>query len=234
MPTSCSDCNLKGESFFSDCFDNSALQLEIGKENVNFKKGEFVIKEGEPFKGIFCVREGVVKIFRNILGKKEFILWFANPGEVIGIDSFVSKEGYSYSAKAMGAVEACFVSSDELKKIAKKNPELSLRMMEHLCKKIDFIEKRITSIAQKKTKAHLAEMLVALAVANRDDLSCKKGEVNYTTKDLASSIGTTQNYLYKILSELSKEKIIAIENRKLKIINLNKLSTIAMGSETTQ
>ena len=104
-----------------------------------------------------------------------------------------------------------------------------MRLMEYFCERIDFIEKRITSIAQKKTKSHLAELLIALR--NDETADEKETNIDYSIKDLANIIGTTQNYLYKISSELIKEKIISFERKKLKILDLEKLSILAKGAK---
>ena len=55
--------------------------------------------------------------------------------------------------------------------------------------------------------------------------------INYSIKDLANIIGTTKNYLYKILSDFNSKKVISMHNKKLVIKDFDKLSLIAIGDE---
>ena len=59
----------------------------------------------------------------------------------------------------------------------------------------------------------------------------KKLYINYSIGDLASLIGTTKNYLYKVLVEFTDKDILSIRNRRLLITNLNALTLIAAGND---
>ncbi len=208
---------------------DSHCELFSKKEELVFQKGENLIDYGDVFKGFFCIQSGTIKIYKPITKKNDFILWFAKPGESIGIDSFFNNENYQYSASATGLVKACFFSTPKIAELMQNGSVTYLRLMEYFCKRIDFIEKRITSIAQKKTKAHLAELLIAL---RKNSGSNEQGaNIDYNIKDLANIIGTTQNYLYKISSELTKEKIISIDRKKLRILDQDKLIQLARGAK---
>ena len=57
--------------------------------------------------------------------------------------------------------------------------------------------------------------------------------INYSIKDLANIIGTTNNYLYKILSDFNSKNVVSIQNKKLVIKDFDKLSLIAIGDEAS-
>lgn len=188
-------------------------------------------REGEEFKGVFCIQKGVVKISKKGKLNKEFILWFAKPGDIIGLDSFINKECYNYSSSAVDDVDACFIPAKDFTTIIKRDPTVSIKLMKTLCEKISFIEDRITSIAQKKIREQFAEMLLLLAM--RDNKTPENSvAINFTIKDLANAIGTTTNYLYKILSELANQNTVSLHNKKLVINNFEKLSSIAVGNDS--
>ena len=55
--------------------------------------------------------------------------------------------------------------------------------------------------------------------------------INYSIKDLASLIGTTKSYLYKILLEFTNKKILSVHNRRIFINNMNALTAVAIGND---
>lgn len=226
----CSNCKIKNLSLFANGSVDAHCEIFSKKEELVFKKGENLITDGDSFKGFFCIQSGTIKIYKTINKKNDFILWFAKPGESIGIDSFFNNENYQYSASATGLVKACFFSTPKITELMQDGSVTYLRLMEYFCKRIDFIEKRITSIAQKKTKSHLAELLIALC-SDGETTNEQETNIDYSIKDLANIIGTTQNYLYKISSELIKEKIISFDRKKLKILDQEKLAVLAKGAK---
>ena len=103
-----------------------------------------------------------------------------------------------------------------------------IQLMKKLCDKLNLIEQRITSISRKSIRELCAETLVTIAVQNS---SKKKNNlnINYSINDLACLVGTTKNYLYKVLLEFTEKKILSIQNRKLTVINMDALLLIAEG-----
>lgn len=183
--------------------------------------------------GVFCIQSGAVKISKKGPKNKEFILWIAGTGDMVGLDSLIDDEPFSYSASAIGEVTSCFILTSDLKTVLQKEPVVSVELMKNLCNKLNFIEQRITSISRKKIRAQCAEMLISITtkggVTNDKNLY-----INYSVKDLANLIGTNKTYLYKILSEFTNKKILAVHKRKLFINNMSALSSIASGNNKYQ
>lgn len=231
LQTNCLQCSLKDFSVFKDCSTEILNEIFSHKTVLNFKKGEYLVNKNDKFKGVFCIQQGLVKISTSGTRNREFILWFARPGDIIGLDSFINNEDYSFSAMAVDNVYTCFIPATDFKSILTKGPGVSIGLMKDLCDKINFIEDRITSIARKKIREQFAEVLISLAMKNKN-ISSGDVQIDYPIKDLANIVGTTKNYLYKILSDLSEQKVIYLHNRKLIIKNFDKLSHIAVGDES--
>lgn len=227
-PYSCTDCHLKTSTVFKACSGSILDKYFTDKQLVHFEKEEVLLKQEDCFSGVYCVVEGILKITKIKNQNKEFILWFAGPGDIIGLDSFINNESYSFSAISIDSGKACFIPGENFSKLLSGEPIISLDLIKSLCKKINHIEGRITSIAQKRIREQFAEMLISLAAKNKHTHS-QSFQVEYTIKDLADIIGTTKNYLYRILSEFTQKDLIEIEDQKLKIKKLEKLSLIAMG-----
>lgn len=227
----CTQCVLKEFSVFHGCSGELLEDTFSHKQLMEFGKDEILVSQGEPFRGVFCIQKGVVKVLKDGSGSKKMILWFAKPGDIIGLDSFVDHDDYSFSAVSVEPVTACFIPEKDFQKLIDKEPGITRKLMKEMCEKINYIEERITSISGKNIREQFAEILISIAVKNKNYVSGNL-PINYSIKDLANIIGTTNNYLYKILSDLNNGNVVSIQNKKLVIKDFDKLSLIAIGDET--
>lgn len=58
--------------------------ISLNKKNFEFKKGQQIFKEGDPVKGIYFIYDGKVKVHKYWDEEKEFIVRFANKGDILG------------------------------------------------------------------------------------------------------------------------------------------------------
>lgn len=224
---SCNECILKDVTIFKNCKEPELNYLLQNKKYEEFKSNELLITQNSQFKNIICIQEGIVKLFKTNKRQEVFILGFAQTGDILGLDAYINKENYSFSALVIQPVKVCIISEQVLTSIIKRNPDITIEIIKNLCGKVDTMETRVTSLAQKGVREQLAEVLLLLSPNNK--VTNKVVQINYTIKDLASIIGTTKNYIYKILSDFSQNKIITIENKKIKIIDNVGLTKIASG-----
>jgi len=228
----CAQCSLKKFSVFKNCSSTLLEEVFSHKALVNFNAKDKLMKQGDSFEGVYCIQKGVLKITKEGKKGKEFILWFAKPGDIIGLDSFINNENYSFTAIAIEPVCACFIPAGDFKYLLRKQPSITIGLMKDLCDKITFIEERLTSLSRKKIREHFAEVLISLAVKGKNS-SDGDVAVSYSVKDMANILGTTRNYLYKIMNEFSRKNLIGVRNRKVVIKNFDKLSLVAIGDEAS-
>ncbi len=227
---SCTNCWAGNFQKNKNCLPDLPGNFLLKKEEKKYKKGAYLLKNGEAVSGIFCIQKGNVKIFKKGIRKNDFIMWVAGKGDVVGLNSFVNDEFYSFSAAAINDVNVCFIPEHDLKILLNKEPAFFLQLMSNLCEKINFVEHRIISISKKSIKEQCAELIISIAAPDSLE-SDKKVIINYSIKDLASFVGTTKNYLYKILDDFSSKEILSVTNRKLVIKNMKALSLIASGND---
>ena len=227
--SNCNQCWLKSFSVFKDCSKELLDEMFPNKQFRQFNKSEMFVRQNDSFQGVFCIQEGVVKVSTS-RNNKEFILWFARPGDIIGINSFLNNENYSFNALAVEPVNACFIPTSDFNELINKDPVVSKKIMKDMCDKINFIENRISSISRKRIREQFAEMLISMAMKNKNAATVNM-PINCSIKDMANIIGTTKSYLCKIISDFNSKKVVAMHNKKLVIKDLDKLSLIAIGDD---
>ncbi|MGP8216873.1 MAG: Crp/Fnr family transcriptional regulator [Bacteroidia bacterium] len=141
--THCVNCMWKEAAFPSPNNPGDAKDKPIvNVVNHKFSKGDVLLKEKNYSNGFFCIKKGSVYTSKNSEQPENFILWHSNPGDVVGIESYVMKEKLGYSAYAANNVSACFVSLQDIERPGYEFPETLIKLTKSICNLINSIEKK--------------------------------------------------------------------------------------------
>lgn len=220
---SCEDCPSLGKSIFCSLKHEILKGISKNKGGNQYKKGEIIFSEGfKPF-GIYCISKGKVKIYKLGADGKDQIVRVAKVGDIIGYRSLVSNEPYSASAEALEETKTCFLPRKTFFDLIEQENEFALKVMKVLSKDLRLAESQSMSIAQRTVKERLANALLY----KKDILEEQEGRVlmsfTISRKDLADLIGCTPETIIRMLSQLKKEGIIALNKREVEILDQVKL-----------
>jgi len=120
----------------------------------------------------------------------------------------------------------CHVPYKTLLSLIEKNPTFSLAMLRIVCAELKEANDYITDIAQKTVRERLAEVLLLLKESF--DLDADQTlQISLTREELANTVGTATESIIRLLSEFKQDKLIDLQGRKIKIINLSGLTKVA-------
>jgi CRP/FNR family transcriptional regulator len=223
---SCSTCGARQRSVFCSLDTKQLQYVDDHKACDFFSKGEVIFKEGNYSRGLYCVSKGKVKMSKTGPSGKEQILRFATDGDIMGYNSMLSKKQLGSTAVALEDSAICFIPADQFFKIIKEEPKFSLKMLELTAKNWNEASRLITDMAQKTTRERLAEMLLWLKETfGLDDDDCI--DVQLSREEIANMVGTATEAVIRLLSEFKKEKLIALEGKKIRLLNIHGLVVLA-------
>ena len=187
--TSCSECGSRSKSVFCNLTEQYLSDIDEKKGCGTYSKGEQIFREGSYARGLFCVKNGKIKLSRTGAAGKEQIVRFATSGDVMGYNSMLSKSPLSSSAYALEDSSVCFIPAAEFFEIIKEVPDFSLKMLELTSKNWNDASRLLTDMAQKTTKQRLAEMLLWMKETfGLDDSDCI--DVKLSREEIANMVGT--------------------------------------------
>jgi CRP/FNR family transcriptional regulator, polysaccharide utilization system transcription regulator len=228
----CETCPAGKLTLFAS-FDKADLQYINNQKIVTFyKKGEDIFHEGNKATGLYCLVEGIVKVYRQGIDGREHIVRFALPGEFVGLKALITGNGHTSSAAAFEDSVVCYIGKYDFFQLMIKYPEFARSLIFSLSQILEEAEKKMTSLAQRPVRERLAETLVFLNRSfNTKVTDPAKAYLNLTRTDLANIIGTAPETVIRLLSEFKDEKLIALKGRKLFVRNPDGLRKIARLSE---
>ncbi len=203
-------------------------EIDVVNQSVNctsHKRGNTIYHEGSRINGTYLVVEGILKIFKTGFDGKEQIIRFAKPGDLIGFRSVISDELACSTTKVIQETILCYLPGDILERLLKENSSFSMTLMKLTCKELGESNKFLTDIAQKTVRERLAEVLLLLMDTFELDQDHTL-QISLTREELANMVGTATESVIRLLSEFKSDKLIELNGRKIKLLNIPKLIKI--------
>jgi len=192
-----------------------------------FKKNEYIFTEGENPISFLFLKEGKAIIFKEGFGGREQILQMIKPLGIVGYRALLAGEPYLASAVTIEDSTICTISQDYLYNKLLKNPAFSLRLLQIISHELGFSNLRTVTLTQKHTRGRLAESLLLLKEKYGWENDGATLKVYLSRIDLAHLSNMTHSNAIRTLTTFAAEKVIALDGRKIRILDIQKLEKIS-------
>jgi CRP-like cAMP-binding protein len=224
MKKSKEECDLNSCFLCRNCVKEWLPAVKANRKNFDVKKGEVVVKEGEPVTGVYFVHNGKVKVHKKWGNDKELIVRFANNGAIFGHRGLIA-DNYPISATALEPTKVCYFDLDFFNATVKVNQAFAYQLILFLSADLLESEKRMRNLAHMSVKGRLAQSLLSLKqqFGVTDDGSIN---IELTRQDLSSFAGATYETVFRTMNELTSEKLIVLDGKSIKIANEERLKEL--------
>lgn len=192
-----------------------------------YKKNEIVHCEGETPTHLMCLLSGKVKIYKDGVGGRSQIIRMIKPVEYFGYRAYFSHQEYVTAAAAFEPSVICQIPMSVITTLIKQNSNLAMFFIEQLSNDLGQADERTVSLTQKHIRGRLAESLLFLKESYGLEEDGSTLSIYLSREDLANLSNMTTSNAIRTLSQFATEKLIAIDGRKIKIIEEEKLKKIS-------
>lgn len=205
--------------------EDQALLLEhiFFKE---YKKNETIYQVGHTIEYIYCLMAGKVKIHKDGYGRNQ-ILVVIKPVEFFGYRAYFAHEQYQTACSAFEPAVVATIPIEVMDKVIENNASVCHFFLRQVSLLLGSQYNRIVSLTQKHIRGRLAESILFLknnyGIEEDGFTLC----IYMGREDLASLSNMTTSNAIRTLSAFANEHIIAIDGRKIKIIDEEKLRKIS-------
>lgn len=200
--------------------------LKISKltRERKYRKNMIIFVEGEPGEALFFLKEGKVKISKNTPDGREQILHILQSGDIFA--EVVLFDGGPYPATAESLEESVvgMIKNSDMDELIKKNPDLGMKIMKIMNKRLVMAQTMIRDLALKDTFGRLASMLLILAKDHGE--KSQQGvriKLALSRQDLANLIGTSRETVTRALSDFKKNKLIEMDKQSITLLKEEEL-----------
>lgn len=200
-----------------------ASHLEVRR----YKKNQVIYAEGEKPNHLMCLLEGKVKIYRDGVGGRCQIMRVIKPVEYFGYRAYFAEENFVTAAAAFEASAICMIPMEVITKLVESNNRLAMFFIRLLAIDLGISDERTVNLTQKHIRGRLAESLLFLKESYGLEEDGATISIFLSREDLANLSNMTTSNAIRTLSNFASEKLIAIDGRKIKIIDEEELSKIS-------
>ena len=191
---------------------------------VNFKKGDIIFKQDSFSLNVGYLKTGLVKLHMRGLGGKEQIIKIAKSPVYLGIPTTIGDKINQYSATAIEESSVCFINLDAFKKLILSNPEFSYEIILNMCKNELTHFRNCLYKTQKNARGLVADTILNFA---NNIYESSSFSLPLTRSEIADLINSSRELVSRIFSEFHNDKIIHLDGKHIKILNLDLLIKIS-------
>ena len=192
-----------------------------------YKKNEIVHSEDESPAFLYCLLKGKVKVFREGVGGRSQIVRMIKPVGYFGFRAYFAREQYVNAAAAVEPSVMCLIPLDIINELVKENINLAYFFICHLSNSLGVADRRTVNLTQKHIRGRLAESLLFLKESYGLEEDNSTLSIYLSREDLANLSNMTTSNAIRTLSQFASERLIAIDGRKIKIIDEDRLKKIS-------
>ena len=202
-------------------------QLIDNARIIHFKTNEMIYFEDDNPSELMCLLEGKVKIFKSGVGGRSQIIRMIRPVQFFGYRAYFAREQYVTAASAFEPSIVCMIPIKIIEELLRGNGDLALYFIHLLSTDLGVADQRVVSLTQKHVRGRLADSLLSLKESYGLEKDGATINIYLTREDLANLSNMTTSNAIRTLSTFVNEQIVAIDGRKIKIIDEERLRNIS-------
>ncbi|MGE5575598.1 MAG: Crp/Fnr family transcriptional regulator [Syntrophothermus sp.] len=189
-----------------------------------YRKNMVIFMEGEPGEAVFFVKSGKVKLSKPAADGREQILTLLQPGDIFAEVVLFDEGPYPATAEAIEDSVVGMIRNKDMEELIRSSPEISLKMLKVMNKKLRHAQTLIRDLALKDTNGRLAGMLLNLAEEYGERIDDRiRLSLPLTRQEIANLIGTSRETVTRLLSEFQKARVLEINRQEIVILDERKL-----------
>ena len=192
-----------------------------------YKKNEVIHCEGETPTHLMCLLKGKVKVYKDGVGGRSQIIRVIKPVEYFGYRAYFSGADYITAAAAFEPSLICLIPMTTISQLLMQNNALAMFFIKQLSIDLGVADERTVSLTQKHIRGRLAESLIFLKESYGVEEDGSTLSIYLSREDLANLSNMTTSNAIRTLSQFAAERLIAIDWRKIKLIDEDKLKKIS-------
>ena len=226
ITSKCESCDLQKRFIFRHLNAEQLHFISYQMDQMDYKPGEVIFKQGASPNGFICLKKGRVKLTHLASNGKEQIIDLKSSPDTLGIRALSTSSRYRSSAVALDHVSICLIPLKVFNLILDSSPAVLKELLEYIGVRLVLADQKLISLTQKHIKSRLADTLLLLQKnIGEDSDGCI--DVSLKRSELAELSNMTTSNVIRTLSEFKHKELIEYKGRKIKIVEKDTLTNIS-------
>ena len=225
--SSCYYCTVRRLCLPHDVEDKEMMAVDrMVVHRPEYKKGDYIFRQADRFRSLFSIKSGSVKTYGVTREGKEQITGFHFTGELLGLDA-ICNEVHNCNAVAMEKTVICELPYNSLDKLFGEIPSLHTEFARVMSKELRRDDEMLMILGNMSAEQRVACFLYNLYQRLQPlDESDNEVHLPMTREEIGNYLGLSLETVSRRLTGLQNSNIIKVQNRNIKILDINGLHSI--------
>lgn len=175
-----------------------------GREYV---PGDVLFREGESGDVMFVIQSGAVRVTKSVAGEDK-VLAVLGPGEFVGEMAILNGKPRNATATVVEPSRCLVVGAQTLQAMLLRNPEIAVRLIKKLAKRLDAANALVEILMHRDPKARVMLALARHAEAFGEQTS-EGIRVRTSPADIAREVDVDRETVDEVMARLRRLKLLA-------------------------
>lgn len=204
-------------SLFQDIPEDELRDLKGQFRRVAYPRGHIFFMPNDPGDVLYILKVGRVQLYRMSPDGRKLVVALLEPITYFGHVALMGTGHHDTYAEAIEQSIVCIWGRDEVTELLTRRPEIALRFLDEMRKRLVVAEQRLTEMTFKRLPARLASLLLNL------QRQSPSGEVvGYTHQHLADMLGTYRETVTEMLNTFQDAGLVTLGRKRI-IVNDERL-----------
>lgn len=200
-------------------------QLFDSADRRSYEKKDILFNEKDRPRYLYQLKSGSVKLYRTNEEGKEVILKLVKPGEFFGYLSLFYEDEMTESAATMERSEVLLIPKEIFFKVMHSSRQVTSHVIQLLAQNAAEMEERLLKMAYNSVRKKVAEALL-FVYRQKSNSDHSDPLLHIQRDDLAGIAGTAKETAIRTLADFKEEKLISIQDRSIRLLNVKKLEEL--------
>ena len=212
------------EGEFSETPERSILE-EFSKAGLRmgeryYSRGEMIFTPGDPDEYLYFVLSGTVRVYKTYSDFKEATVALLKDNGIFGKLDLIEDGSQDEFAEASTEARVAMIRKASVSWLIKRRPEIALLLFSAFSNRLRQSDELIVTLLHREVSSRLAAMLLNLGErhGSKDGVETTI-ELRLTHMELANMIASTREAVSKAMTELQREGVIEVRNRRIVILD---------------
>jgi CRP/FNR family transcriptional regulator, dissimilatory nitrate respiration regulator len=214
------DCPL-----FSKVPQHGFERLANMAQTCQFRKGQWIFREGEECPGTYIVGDGLVRVFKTAASGKEHVLHIVGPGKTFAEVATIGGFPCPANAEAIAPTTCVLLPMEPFRKSLQDDHALCMGLMVGMSNWVKHLIGLMEDIVLRDAAGRLARFLLDSKHGQGDTV-----ELPSLKRHVANHLNLTSETFSRVLRRFFEaELILDLDDNRIRLLDLERLQTVAQG-----
>lgn len=205
---------LRKQELFRDLTPDDISVIDRQTQMVTCPKGRILYSQEDRAEALFLLKRGHVQLYRLTGSGKRLELATLEPGTFFGEMPLLGESLRHAYAEAIEDSLVCVMSRADVERLIRERPEVALRMIEVLGRRLATSEERLEELAYRSVSARIAAVLLRLSSGYEFEV------VSITHQELGDLIGALRESVTKTLDEFQAQGLVKLGRGRIHLLDV--------------